>query len=124
MVEIKNILKEHNENNYGDFIKNVCSYLSTWDDNKKWNPKFQTLEYNKDNNPFIFKDGTKENISGFDFAFNDVQEILYDKYENCVFPETFLECQRLFKRINDISNDKDNGLFNQIASLHEDDDLI
>ncbi len=132
--KIINILKNQNDNDYGNFIKGVCNFLSTWDntnninsakttevkDCTKWHTGFETLEYNKNNNPFILQNGKQGDISVFDFAFNDVQKILYDKYANCVLPETFIECQRLFKKINDICLTDNEGLFKNIGKLHKD----
>lgn len=133
--KITTILQAHNENDYGNFLKGVCKFLSTWDDanNKdnnseepgdgtKWACKFKKFEFNKDNNPFIFEDG--KDAAGFDFAFNDVQYILYEKYADCILPETFLECQQLFKRTRDICvTGEEGGLFNEIAKLHENTDF-
>ena len=130
---ITTILQDHNTKNYGNFLKGVCNFLSTWDDKNKedsndpgdgtkWAVSFKKFEFNKENNPFIFDNGTE--ADGFDFAFNDVQNILYEKYADCVLPETFLECQQLFKRTRDICvTDKEDGLFYEIANLHTNDDF-
>lgn len=106
---------------YGSVLNSVLLFLSTWnfrdDDNPEWDTSFSKIEIKCDNSPLLFKDG-KRNDSLVDFCFNNLQDILYSEYANCVLSKTFQECQELFMLVNDYQKGI-KGLFDKLKELRD-----
>lgn len=115
------ILKINNKNNgadtYGYFLSTVFKDLKEWDDNNVknlgWN--CDVLEHKQENNPFLFENGGNECMqSGFDWYFNNIQEIIYDKLKYCVLPTTYLEVNNCLESASETCNKFFNKIINKM----------
>ena len=99
----------HNNNpddnqSYGSLLKSVLHFLSTWQfdtatNNPSWMDTFPDFPQIKCESPLLFQNGER-NDSLVDICFNNLQDILYGKYSDCVLPKTFQDCQKLYELVN------------------------
>ena len=123
--KIIDILKSNNDldqnDSYGSFLKSVLDFLSTWQfnaatDNPSWIADYPNVQPIKCESPLLFQNGER-NDSLVDVCFNNLQDILYGKYSNCVLPKTFQDCQKLYALVNDEEKGI-KGVFNELNKLH------